>query len=41
MTDTGLFVPLLDVCKLLKANCHYRKTDYSAIVARFFAPMNE
>ncbi|MCE5176506.1 MAG: hypothetical protein ABFD23_03280 [Caldisericales bacterium] len=40
MTDTGPFVPFLDVCKLLKANCHYRKTDNTALVARFFAPMS-
>ncbi len=41
LKENQFFVPFFDVCKLLKANCHYRKTDNTALVARFFAPMNE
>lgn len=39
--DDIFYVPLRDLCKFIKAPCHYRTTDNSALVARFFAPMNE
>ena len=40
LKENQFFVPFFDVCKLLKANCHYRTTDNTALVARFFAPMS-
>jgi hypothetical protein len=41
LKENQFFVPFFDVCKLLKTNCHYRTTDNTALVARFFAPMSE
>lgn len=39
--DDIFYVPLRDLCNFIKAPCHYRTTDNTALVARFFAPMNE
>lgn len=40
-TDNVFYVPLLDVCKLLRANCHTSRYDGSILIARFFAPMSD
>ncbi|NLI40749.1 MAG: hypothetical protein GX421_06180 [Caldisericales bacterium] len=40
-TKDAFYVPLLDVCRLLRANCHTSRYDGSILIARFFAPMND